>query len=78
MPMNWLLQILLYIADLRLTPPPHTHTVCHLETREESFGVIQFFPVLGNAEAAAGDGECALPSSNGFQVGEILGSDHGI
>lgn len=52
--------------------------VWRLETREECSGVIQSFPVLGNAEAAAKDGEYVLPSSNGFQVGEILGSGRGL
>lgn len=40
--------------------------------------MIQSFPVLGNAEAAAKDGDYVLPSSNGFQVGEMLGSGHGL
>lgn len=39
-------------------------TVWHLRTREECSGVVQSFPVLGNAEAAAEDGGYVLPSSN--------------
>lgn len=51
-------------------------TVWHLRTRGECSGVVQSFPVLGNAEAAAQDGEYVLSSSNGAFRGR--GGDAGF